>query len=152
MFAYVIGEMWIGVCVAVVIDLVPADLTTSSVAVYFFIIQIIGGNMPLLVPPIEEAIGLQLALVITFPGMYVVGAIFFIFSLLVIINRKKPEIPDDLSLKKSDNRSDKSSMKSYEEADHIYTKSSDILGANDELAIKHAAEQDSPTIGDSIRL
>lgn len=38
-FAYLFGEMWIGVCIALVIDLVPDDLTTSSVAVYFFIIQ-----------------------------------------------------------------------------------------------------------------
>ncbi|ELT91494.1 hypothetical protein CAPTEDRAFT_23970, partial [Capitella teleta] len=75
--AYVIGEMWIGVCIAIVVDLVPVDLTASAVAVYFFIIQIIGGNMPLLVPPIADMWGMQTALLICFPGCYILGALFF---------------------------------------------------------------------------
>ena len=82
--AYLIGEMWIGVCIAVVVDLVPADLTTSSIAVYVFIIQIIGGNMNLLVTPITDALNLRIAMLITFPGFYVLGALIFFIALLVV--------------------------------------------------------------------
>lgn len=82
--AYLIGEMWIGVCVAVVVDLVPVDLTTSAAAVYFFIISIIGGNMPLLVPPIVEISDMQTALLVCFPGAYGLGAAFFVLTLLYL--------------------------------------------------------------------
>ena len=49
--ANVIGEMWIGVTLTVVIESVPAHLKTTSVALYLFIITNIGGNAPLLVRP-----------------------------------------------------------------------------------------------------
>ena len=46
--------MWIGVTLAVVMELVPQDLRTSSVAMYLFITSNIGGNLPLLVPPLQD--------------------------------------------------------------------------------------------------
>lgn len=87
-FAYLFGEMWLGVAAAVVIDLVPTDITASAIAVYFFIIQIIGGNMNLLVTPIRESLDMRTALLITFPGLYLIGALFFLFALLVLLKRK----------------------------------------------------------------
>ena len=94
--AYLIGEMWIGVLIAVVVDLVPADLSTSSVAVYFFIIQIIGGNLNLLVTPIANAIGLRWAIFITFPGFYLVGAIIFIIPLILLRKQEAEERKEKL--------------------------------------------------------
>ena len=46
----IIGEMWIGITLAIVVELVPSTIRTSAVAVYLFIISNIVGNMPLLVP------------------------------------------------------------------------------------------------------
>ena len=37
--------MWVGVCLSVVIELVPENLRTTGVGLYFFIISNIGGNM-----------------------------------------------------------------------------------------------------------
>ena len=51
----VVGEMWVGICLTVVVELVPTPLRTSAVAVYLFIISNIGGNLPLLVPPLQKA-------------------------------------------------------------------------------------------------
>ena len=159
MIAYVIGEMWIGVCVAVVIDLVPADLTTSSVAVYFFIIQIIGGNMNLLVPPIEEAIGLQYALLITFPGMYILAAILFAITLAIYLRQDKKKkykqadvdikdgivvVPGDGQMKEDISKSEKSST--YDENDVMYTQSGDLLNAHDALAKAHEALGEETTV------
>ena len=95
--AYVIGEMWFGVCIAVVIDLVPIDLTASAIAVYFFIIQIIGGNMNLLVPPLANAVGLRVALIITFPGAYIMGALIFLLTFFVVLKKEKKvdDLPKD---------------------------------------------------------
>lgn len=47
--------MWVGVALAVLVELVPAEVRTTAVAAYFFIISNIGGNMPLLVPPVKKA-------------------------------------------------------------------------------------------------
>jgi len=49
------GEMWIGITLTIVVEMVPANIRTSAVAVYMFIISNIGGNMLLLVPPFQDA-------------------------------------------------------------------------------------------------
>jgi len=49
------GEMWVGITLAVVIEVVPVPLRASAVAVYMFIISNIGGNVPLLVPVLKSA-------------------------------------------------------------------------------------------------
>ncbi len=51
-----LGEMWIGVCLSVLVELVPEKLRITGVGVYFFIISNIGGNMSLLVPPTQRAL------------------------------------------------------------------------------------------------
>ena len=78
--AYLVGEMWIGVCLAIVISLVPVDTASAAIALFLFIINNIGGTLNLLVPPLETAIGLQYALLILFPGLYVLAAVLFILT------------------------------------------------------------------------
>ena len=82
--AYVVGEMWIGVCLAVVISLVPPDTTSAGVALFLFIINNIGGSLNLLIPPMEAAIGLQYSLLILFPGLYVLAAVLFAATFVVL--------------------------------------------------------------------
>lgn len=50
------GEMWIGITIAVLVELVPSDIRTTGIAVYLFIITNIGGNIQLLVPVIKNHI------------------------------------------------------------------------------------------------
>jgi len=52
---YLVGEMWIGVLYAIVIELVPSKFTATSVAIYLFVRANIGGLVPLLVPFVKEA-------------------------------------------------------------------------------------------------
>lgn len=77
--------MWIGVALTVVVELVPKALRTSVVAFYLFIISIIGGNMPLAVPPLKETTGsLRVALYILYPGLYLLSSVLFLFTLFVL--------------------------------------------------------------------
>lgn len=87
--AMLIGEVWLSVAVSIVLDLVPSDLTTSATALYFFFMQIVGGNVNMLITPIREATDLRTALLITFPGLYLVGAMFFGLAALVLALRRK---------------------------------------------------------------
>lgn len=50
----ILGEMWVGVCLSVIVELVPEKLRNTGVGFYFFLITNIGGNMQNLLPPIQK--------------------------------------------------------------------------------------------------
>ena len=81
--AYAIGEMWIGVCLAVVIAMAPSDISSAAVALFLFVINNLGGCMPLLVPALEMLVGLRSALLVLFPGLYLLAALLFAVTLCV---------------------------------------------------------------------
>lgn len=89
MVGYLLGEAWLGVCAAIVIELVPSDLSASAMAVYLFFIHIIGGNMVLFVTPLTNSLNMRIALVITFPGLYIIGGLLFILTLIIYTRREK---------------------------------------------------------------
>lgn len=78
----IIGEMWVGVTLTVVVELVPNTIRSPAIAGYLFIISIIGGNVPLLVPPLKKITSLRVALYILFPGLYLVSSVLFLLTLL----------------------------------------------------------------------
>jgi MFS family permease len=53
--AYVFGEMWIGVTIALLVDLTPKGMVATSVAIALFVVTLIGGNLVIGVPEIREA-------------------------------------------------------------------------------------------------
>jgi len=89
----VIGEMWVGICIALVIELVPSAMKTTALSIYFLWIGI-GGFFPLLVTPIQTFFcgdepascnkGLQWALIILFPGLYLLSSLIFFVSLVFL--------------------------------------------------------------------
>lgn len=105
---YVIGEMWMGVCLSVVVELVPERLRITGIGVYFFIITNVGGNMQVLVPPVQNFFestfnlgtlkAFRGALYVFFPGCYILGSLLFLVTLLVLKR-------DIKKLKHSENRS-----------------------------------------------
>ncbi len=82
--AYVIGEVWIGVCLAVVIELVPSRMVPAAVAFFLFIINNIGGTTLLLVPLLKASLNLRYALLILFPGTYLLAAVLFGVVLVLV--------------------------------------------------------------------
>lgn len=90
---YIIGEMWVSVTLAVLVELVPAKIKTTSIAIYFFIISNIGGNMPLMVAVLNGVFGnfgfnklesLKYTLLTLYPGEYVLGSLLFMLTLFVL--------------------------------------------------------------------
>lgn len=88
----IIGEMWIGVTTAIVVDLAPGQVRTGAVSIYLFIITLIGGNFNLLVTPILNAIekhldhvlSLRITLGVTFPGVYALSSLLFIIAFFLM--------------------------------------------------------------------
>jgi len=89
----VIGEMWVGICIALVIELVPSSMKTTSLSIYFLWIGI-AGFFPLLVTPLQTFFcgsqpascnkGLQWALIVLFPGLYLLSSLIFFLSLIFL--------------------------------------------------------------------
>ena len=82
----VIGEMWVGVTLALVVELVPAGMRVTAVSVYFFIISNIAGLGPLLVPPFQTLFNdsLKTSLLLLYPGLYVASAAMFFLTFTVL--------------------------------------------------------------------
>lgn len=91
--AYIIGEVWIGVCLAVVIELVPHRIVAAAVAFFLFVINNIGGSLPLLIPSLEAKINLRYTLLILFPGSYLIAAGLFAVVLVVVNSSKCCTLP-----------------------------------------------------------
>lgn len=88
----IIGEMWIGVTTAIVVDLAPSKIRTAAVGLYLFIITVIGGNFNLLVDPIRKGFAhnlsdltsYRLALLFTFPGVYAISSLLFVLAFFLM--------------------------------------------------------------------
>ena len=86
------GEMWVGVTSAIVVDLAPSKIRTGVVAVYLFIITVIGGNFNLIVTPIthgfekhfSELTSYRFSLTLSFPGLYALSSLLFVFAFLLM--------------------------------------------------------------------
>eukprot|EP00118_Oscarella_pearsei_P026568 m.819 g.819 ORF g.819 m.819 type:complete len:526 (+) comp4955_c0_seq1:3-1580(+) len=76
--AFFVGEMWIGVCLTVVVELRP-KFPTGSASLYVFVIQLLGGNATLLVAPLSQLPGWDLrhAMLLLYPGFFALSAVVF---------------------------------------------------------------------------
>ena len=109
----VFGEMWVGVASAMIVDLAPTVIRTSSIAVYLFIITVIGGNFNILVPFLQKGLkhhmhgsessqkynSLRWAVFLTFPALYVVSSFLFLAAFFLMrIDLKIKNRRDEMSL------------------------------------------------------
>ncbi|XP_042205827.1 protein spinster homolog 1-like [Homarus americanus] len=78
--SYVFAEMWFGVLFAVLLELVPKTVQSTSIAVFLFVMNNIGGNVPVIVDPLSHLLTYRGALYVMYPGMYLVSALFFFLS------------------------------------------------------------------------
>lgn len=62
--------MWFGVLFAVLLELIPATVQSTSLAVFLFVMNNVGGNLPIVVHPLSLLITYRVALLIMYPGMY----------------------------------------------------------------------------------
>lgn len=92
---YVLGETFIGVCITIVVELFPSSMRALAVGVYIFLIQNIGGNMEMFIPPLRYHLestypamntlkGLQISLFVMYPGMYITAAALYVIVILML--------------------------------------------------------------------
>ena len=80
--------MWVGVTLAILVELVPTSSRASMLAAYLFIISNIGGNMNIIVPKLKSLFTgsprLKYPLLILFPGLYLLSGLLFLLDIVVV--------------------------------------------------------------------
>ncbi|KAG5345065.1 SPNS1 protein, partial [Acromyrmex charruanus] len=82
--SYFFAEMWFGIVFAVVVEIVPLKLRSTTVGVFLFVMNNIGGNLPILVEPTRIAIGFRESLYIFYAGCYGISSIMFFFTMFLM--------------------------------------------------------------------
>ena len=60
--------MWFGILFATLVEVVPMSVRSTTVGVFLFVMNNIGGNLPVLVEPVSKSLGYREALYIFYVG------------------------------------------------------------------------------------
>jgi len=82
LFTYFFAEMWFGVLFTILVEFFPSNMRGTAISIFIFIINNIGGNAPLIVPPIRSSLGLHKSLFLVYAGFYGFSSFFFLLSQL----------------------------------------------------------------------
>ena len=88
--AYLFAEMWFGILFAILVELVPASVCSFTVAIFLFVMNNVGGNLPVIVDPMRKWIGFRQALLIVYPGFYALSALLFALTGFALRRRSSP--------------------------------------------------------------
>ncbi|XP_057372732.1 putative metabolite transport protein HI_1104 [Daphnia carinata] len=77
LIAYLFAEMWFGVLFAILIELVPASACSFVIAVFLFVMNNVGGNVPVIITPISKTMGYRETLLLFYPGFFLISAVLF---------------------------------------------------------------------------
>ncbi|KAF3427386.1 hypothetical protein E2986_08014, partial [Frieseomelitta varia] len=94
--SYFFAEMWFGIVFAVVVEIVPLHFRSTTIGAFLFVMNNIGGNLPILVEPTRRAIGFRESLYIFYAGFYGLSSILFFSTMFfmdgAVKEQPKPEI------------------------------------------------------------
>lgn len=68
--------MWFGIVFAILVEIVPLSMRSTTVGIFLFVMNNIGGNLPILVEPTSKAIGYRESLYIYYAGFYGISKFF----------------------------------------------------------------------------
>ncbi|XP_060806641.1 putative metabolite transport protein HI_1104 [Amyelois transitella] len=93
--SYFFAEMWFGIVFAILVEIVPLSVRSTTVGVFLFVMNNVGGNLPILVDPVSKAIGYREAIMIFYAGFYGISSILFFLTMFLMDGpvEKKPEEP-----------------------------------------------------------
>ncbi|KAG7205141.1 hypothetical protein KM043_005510 [Ampulex compressa] len=94
--SYFFAEMWFGIVFAVVVEIVPLSMRSTVVGVFLFVMNNIGGNLPILVEPTRWVIGFRESLYIFNAGFYGISSIMFFLTMFLmdgpVVQKEIPKI------------------------------------------------------------
>lgn len=89
--SYIFAEMWFGILFAILVEIVPLSVRSTTVGVFLFVMNNIGGNLPILVEPVRKASSYRHSLAIFYAGFYLVSSVLFAITTLMMGKTKEIE-------------------------------------------------------------
>ena len=74
--AYTFAGMWISILFAVLIEIIPKHLCSLVIGIFLFVMNNVGGNLPVVIDPLSKLIGYREVLYIFYPGGYLLSETF----------------------------------------------------------------------------
>lgn len=90
---YFCAETWFAILFTVIVEIVPAETRAFCVGVFLFMMNMVAGNLAVLVKTAGESIGLREAMYVFFPGFVAVCSIFFFLAGIPIFLRNRRAAP-----------------------------------------------------------
>ncbi|XP_012055845.1 PREDICTED: LOW QUALITY PROTEIN: uncharacterized protein LOC105618925 [Atta cephalotes] len=127
--SYFFAEMWFGIVFAVVVEIVPLKLRSTTVGVFLFVMNNIGGNLPILVEPTRIAIGFRESLYIFYAGCYGISSIMFFFTMFLMdgpaeverkVDKEAPPVYDNSTFTNDDGQLPTLELSSFPARPPIY--------------------------------
>ncbi|XP_069671558.1 protein spinster homolog 1 [Periplaneta americana] len=82
--SYFFAEMWFGIVFAILVEIVPLKVRSTTVGVFLFVMNNIGGNLPILVDPVSKALGYRESLYIFYGGTYLISSVMFLLTMFLM--------------------------------------------------------------------
>lgn len=82
--SYFFAEMWFGILFAILVEIVPLKVRSTTVGLFLFVMNNIGGNLPILVDPVSKAIGYRESIYIFYAGFYGISSIMFLLTMFLM--------------------------------------------------------------------
>lgn len=97
--SYFFAEMWFGIVFAILVEIVPLSVRSTTVGIFLFVMNNIGGNLPIVVEPVSKAIGYREAIMIFYAGFYGISSIMFLLTMFLMDGpvAPKPEAAANMS-------------------------------------------------------
>ncbi|CAG9853594.1 unnamed protein product [Phyllotreta striolata] len=90
--SYFFAEMWFGILFAMVVEIVPLHVRSTTIGVFLFVMNNIGGNLPIAVEPVSKQIGYRESLYVFYVGAYACSSILFLLTTF-LMDGQKPAQP-----------------------------------------------------------
>ncbi|KAK9497188.1 hypothetical protein O3M35_004553 [Rhynocoris fuscipes] len=82
--SYLFAEMWFGILFAVLVEIVPLAVRSTTVGVFLFVMNNIGGNLPILMEPVRKATSFSHSLAIFYAGAYLISSVLFAITAMMM--------------------------------------------------------------------
>ncbi|XP_043478293.1 putative metabolite transport protein HI_1104 isoform X2 [Leptopilina heterotoma] len=102
--SYFFAEMWFGILFAILVEIVPLSVRSTTVGIFLFVMNNIGGNLPILVEPTRLVLGFREALYIFYAGFYGISSLMFLFTMFFMDGPVKDDKTIDTAESGHDNR------------------------------------------------
>lgn len=75
---FILAEMWFGIVFAVLVEIVPFQVRSTTVGIFLFVMNNVGGNLPILVDPVAKSLGYRTSISIFYAGFYLLSKFPFL--------------------------------------------------------------------------